>query len=73
MTIITKIIMHCDYCGYEEPNDYVWSQKEWRSGKNDKNEEKHFCEISCLFEYETVTDVKQINHQEILKIIKKEL
>jgi hypothetical protein len=47
MTILTRKIIYCNYCGYEEPNDYYFGTKYWIFAEDGVKENFHFCSMEC--------------------------
>jgi len=76
MTILTKTVIYCNECGYEEPNNYHYGARDWIFAVNNLKEEFHFCSMDCAKffdeEREELTLVKKLNNNddEFRKLLK---
>ena len=47
LAILTKKVIYCNECSYEEPNDYYFGVKDWIFAKDSKEVGFHFCRKEC--------------------------
>ena len=47
MTILTRKIIYCNECGYEEPNNYCFRARDWIFAEDNSKEKYHFCSMEC--------------------------
>ena len=79
MTILTKRVIYCNECSYEEPNDYYFGTRDWIFATDNLKEELHFCSIECAQSFDdgrdTLTLINKLNNNddELRKLLKGEI